>query len=51
MKGVYINMLDGREQERMPLSFGANYERLVALKNSYDPQNLLRSNPNIQPAL
>jgi len=32
-------------------SFGANYERLVALKNKYDPTNLFRLNQNIQPTV
>ena len=31
-------------------AYGANYERLVALKNKYDPTNLFRMNHNIQPA-
>jgi hypothetical protein len=32
-------------------SFGANYERLVALKNKYDPTNLFRLNQNIKPTV
>ncbi|MCE7979805.1 MAG: FAD-binding oxidoreductase [Caldilinea sp. CFX5] len=30
-------------------TFGANHERLVALKNKYDPTNLFRLNQNIKP--
>ena len=30
-------------------AYGANYQRLVALKNKYDPTNLFRLNQNIQP--
>ena len=29
--------------------FILNYERMVALKQKYDPQNLFQLNPNIQP--
>ena len=30
-------------------AYGENYERLVALKNKYDPTNLFRLNQNIKP--
>jgi FAD/FMN-containing dehydrogenase len=30
-------------------AFGANYERLVEIKNKYDPTNLFRLNQNIKP--
>lgn len=49
MEGVYINLLDSGEQERLPHSFGPNYARLVELKRAYDPGNVFHSNPNIQP--
>jgi len=32
-------------------AYGANYERLVALKNKYDPTNLFRCNQNIAPSI
>ena len=32
-------------------SYGDNYERLVALKNQYDPDNLFRLNQNIKPTV
>jgi len=35
--------------ERIQAAYGANYERLVALKNTYDPTNLFRHNQNIKP--
>ena len=33
----------------MRASYGANHERLRILKGKYDPTNLFRINPNIQP--
>jgi FAD/FMN-containing dehydrogenase len=30
-------------------AYGANYERLAAIKQKYDPDNLLRLNQNIKP--
>jgi len=31
-------------------AYGVNYDRLVALKNKYDPTNLFRLNHNIKPS-
>jgi FAD/FMN-containing dehydrogenase len=39
----YINLLDEKEQERVPLAFGSNYERLLDLKRTYDPDDVFRS--------
>jgi FAD/FMN-containing dehydrogenase len=52
--GVYVNYL-GQEAdegaERVRASYGqAKYDRLVALKTRYDPNNLFRMNQNIKPA-
>ena len=35
--------------ERIKAAYGLNYERLVTVKNKYDPTNLLRHNQNIRP--
>jgi len=43
LKGGYINMLDEGEQERVPLTFGPNYERLLELKRMYDPDDVFHS--------
>jgi FAD/FMN-containing dehydrogenase len=47
---VYVNYLDSGEEDRIRAAYGAEtYERLVALKNKYDPTNLFRLNHNIKP--
>lgn len=49
--GVYMNFLSMDEgEERVRAAYGANYKRLIAVKNSYDPTNLFRVNHNIKPA-
>ena len=48
---AYINHIAGDDRpEKVRASYGPNYERLVALKNKYDPTNLFRLNPNIRPS-
>ena len=50
--GEYINDLGqeaGEGRARIKAGYGANYERLVALKTTYDPTNLFRHNQNIPP--
>jgi FAD/FMN-containing dehydrogenase len=49
--GVYVNDLGHDDEDRVRLAYGANYDRLAALKRKYDPDNLFRLNPNIKPAL
>jgi FAD/FMN-containing dehydrogenase len=46
---VYVNFMTGDEETRVRAAYGANYDRLVALKNKYDPTNLFRVNQNIRP--
>jgi FAD/FMN-containing dehydrogenase len=36
-------------QDRVRATYGENYERLVAVKNEYDPQNLFHVNQNVVP--
>jgi FAD/FMN-containing dehydrogenase len=52
--GVYVNNVGSAADEGaavMRAAYGANYERLVALKQQYDPGNLFRHNQNINPAV
>jgi FAD/FMN-containing dehydrogenase len=46
----YVNYLSAGEQDRVAAAYGPHYERLVALKTTYDPDNLFRMNQNIKPA-
>jgi FAD/FMN-containing dehydrogenase len=48
---VYVNNLGDEGDNRVHAAYGANYERLAALKAKYDPTNVFRMNHNIQPAV
>ena len=48
---VYVNHLDAEEATRIRAAYGGHYDRLVALKNKYDPTNLFRMNQNIKPTV
>ncbi|MCO5296597.1 MAG: FAD-binding oxidoreductase [Fimbriimonadaceae bacterium] len=48
--GVYVNFLTEEETDRVKAAYGANYDRLARVKREYDPENLFRTNQNIQPA-
>ena len=47
--GAYVNYLEEEADPRARAAYGDNYDRLVALKNKYDPGNLFRINHNIRP--
>jgi FAD/FMN-containing dehydrogenase len=48
--GTYVNYLGEEGEDRVRAAYGAEvYDRLVAVKNEYDPTNLFRSNQNIKP--
>jgi FAD/FMN-containing dehydrogenase len=51
--GVYVYFLSADEgQDRVRAAYGEEkYERLVGLKNQYDPTNLFRQNQNIKPSI
>ena len=44
---VYVNMLGGDESDRIREAYGCNYDRLAAIKATYDPTNFFRSNQNV----
>jgi FAD/FMN-containing dehydrogenase len=48
--GVYVNFMTEEEEQRVQAAYGDSYDRLVQLKNKYDPTNLFRLNQNIQPS-
>jgi FAD/FMN-containing dehydrogenase len=37
-------------EERVKKTYGDNYQRLVTIKNKYDPDNFFRVNQNIKPS-
>ena len=47
--GAYVNFMMDEGQERVQATYGDNYDRLLAIKNKYDPTNLFRVNQNIRP--
>jgi FAD/FMN-containing dehydrogenase len=47
--GVYVNFLSAHAGDRTRAAYGANFERLVAAKRLYDPENLFSVNQNIRP--
>jgi hypothetical protein len=47
--GVYVNFMSGDEQDRVPEAYRDRWDRLVAVKTHYDPNNLFRLNQNVPP--
>jgi FAD/FMN-containing dehydrogenase len=49
--GNYVNFQTADEDEqRVRATYGANFDRLVVIKQTYDPNNFFRSNRNIENA-
>jgi FAD/FMN-containing dehydrogenase len=48
----YLNFAGFQEEgeSMMRRGYGPHYDRLVALKRTYDPDNVFRLNPNVSPA-
>ncbi len=47
-RSAYVNDLGDKGERRVREAYGPNYERLVALKNKYDPTNFFRLNANVR---
>lgn len=47
--GVYVNFMSGDESDRVAEAYSARWERLLAIKQHYDPRNFFRLNQNIRP--
>ena len=47
--GVYLNFIGDEGADRVRAAFGDSYDRLVAIKRRYDPDNVFRGNQNIPP--
>ncbi len=49
-KAVYLNFIGDEGEDRLVAGFGReNYERLVKVKQQYDPENVFHLNHNIKP--
>jgi FAD/FMN-containing dehydrogenase len=49
--GAYVNFMMDEGEDRVKATYRDSYERLVRVKNQYDPTNLFRVNQNIKPAV
>ena len=47
--GVHVNFMSGDEQDRVPEAYRERWDRLVAVKTHYDPNNFFRLNQNVPP--
>ncbi len=47
--GVYVNFMSGDEQDRVPEAYHERWDRMVAVKSHYDPNNFFRLNQNVSP--
>jgi len=47
--GVYINFMSGDEQDRVPEAYQDRWDRMVAVKSHFDPNNFFRLNQNVPP--
>ena len=48
--GIYLNYTSDSDEAAILASYGQKYDRLVALKDEFDPNNVFRMNQNIKPS-
>lgn len=48
-RGFYVNLAFGPSEAEIRDAYAGNYDRLVEVKNKYDPDNFMRLNVNIKP--
>lgn len=48
-EGGYVNFMSADDEDRAAANYGANFDRLVAVKRKYDPENIFHVNQNIKP--
>lgn len=51
VEGSYVNYVSDEGDTFARAAYGPNHDRLVALKNKYDPTNFFRMNHNIRPTM
>ncbi len=49
--GFYVNLAVGPSEADVREAYAGNYNRLVEVKNKYDPDNFMRLNVNIKPTV
>jgi FAD/FMN-containing dehydrogenase len=45
--GAYVNFMTADETDRVSAAYGANYSRLLTIKQQYDPENIFHLNQNV----
>lgn len=50
-EGAYVNYLNEDDADRIETAYHDRYDRLVTIKNEWDPDNLFRMNQNIEPTV
>ena len=47
--GAYVNFMTQEEGDRIAAAYGSNYDRLIQIKQRYDPENIFHLNQNVKP--